>query len=64
MTCPGAPSIIASGPVTLECVAALPDPRLAGETVITLGIAADLGGTALRPGTIELQGADATEETP
>jgi hypothetical protein len=60
MTCAGAPAITGAGPVTLECVAELPDSRLAGDALITLGAAADVGGVAVRPGTMELGAADAT----
>lgn len=60
MTCAGAPSISGAGPVTLECVAELPDSRLAGDALIALGAAADLGGVAVRPGTVELDAEGAT----
>jgi hypothetical protein len=60
MTCAGAPPITGVGPVTLECAAELPDSRLAGDALITLGTAVGLGGTAVRPGTMALDAAGAT----
>jgi hypothetical protein len=60
MTCAGAPSITGAGPVTLECVAELPDSRLAGDALITLGTASPRGGIAMRPGTMEVDAAGAT----
>ena len=60
MTCAGAPPVAGTGPLTLECRTALPDPRLSGDARITLGAAVDMGGIAVRPGTMELDAADAT----
>jgi hypothetical protein len=60
MACVGPSWVSGNGPVALDCTSVLPDPRLAGDARIALGAAVDMGGVAVRQGTMELEAADAT----
>jgi hypothetical protein len=64
MTCAGPPAIWGAGPLALDCVMDLPDERMDGDARIMLGMPADVGGIPVRPGTIELNGADAAWHGP
>jgi hypothetical protein len=58
--CEGAPWTSATDAVAVDCILELADPRLAGPLRIVAGPATDAGGYAVRTGTLELRGSDAT----
>lgn len=58
--CEGASWTSTTGAVTLDCVVETVDRRLAGPLRMVVGSAVDAGGHAIRTGTLELRGTDAT----
>jgi hypothetical protein len=60
MTCEGVPWTSTTGAVALDCVVDLADPRLAGPLNLVAGPATDVPGYAVRTGSLELRGSDAT----